>query len=525
MKMKVYLKRLTVIGIALVMLSCEKLLDANSDMMMKAEDHYSSIGEIYGAFIGLNTSFREIAEKTIILSGLKGDLLEPTQNAPEDYWRVFRYEAGSGTSVNNAREYYDVVINCNDFLKRVIAYNRAIPGEIPENVYKGMVSQAISFKVWCLMTAGKLFGEARYYDLAVTGDNEAGMQNLKLEDLPDFLCSYMQGGEDGISAFNALDWSVLLGKNEANTWPGRNISAETLYGELCLWGGRYQEAADYFISVLSPSKDLSLNLANFWGGNWGKMFVNSTDKTEMISLFTYNANNLQENKLLDYFSNEYPHAYYFAPTRHALTYFESEMQNENNSFKLGDARGEGVSYASSAGQLTVKKYAQGTPENEFASDCYIPLYRAGGVHLMMAEAFCFMGNYEAALAILDGGIRAKYYENGVWKAPFEKMFPAFAGNGTGNGIRGRMNLNPLEKTEIFAGCLTSIDSLTAVSGRIADEVARELAYEGQRWFTLVRMAKHLNNPDFLAQRVALKFGEGSESYRALLKDENNWFIK
>lgn len=508
---------------ALLLLSCEKLLDANSDMMVKAEDHYTSIGEIYGAFIGLNTSFREIAEKTIVLSGLKGDLLEPTQNAPEDYWRVFRYEANSGSTVSHAKDYYDVVINCNDFLKRVIAYNHAIPGEIPENIYRGMVSQAITFKVWCLMTTAKLFGEARYYDLAVTSDSEAGMQDLKLEDLPDFLCSYMQGGEDGISAFNPLDWSVLLGKNEANTWPGRNLSANTLYGELCLWGGRYQEAVDYFISVLSPSKDLSLNLVKFWGGDWGKIFLNSTDQTEIISTLSYNANNLQENKLLDYFSNEYPHAYYFAPTRHALSYFESEMLNEGNSFRLGDLRGEGVTYMNSDGQLIVKKYDLGTQENEFASDRYIPIYRAGGVHLMMAEAFCFMGDYEVALAVLDKGIREKYYNGSAWKPPFQKMFPAFAGSK--NGVRARMNLNPLDERDIYAGCLTSTDTLTAVSGRIADEVARELAYEGQRWFTLVRMAKHLNNPDFLAQRVALKFGEGSESYRALLKDENNWFIK
>lgn len=520
--MKVYFMRLTVILLALSMLSCDKLMEADSDMKIKAEDHYSTIGEVYGAFIGLHASFRQVAEKTIILSGLKGDLLQPTQNAPEDYWRVFRYEAGAENSENNAKAYYDVVINCNDFLKRVITYNKEVAGEIPENIYKGMVSQAIAFKVWCLMTAGKLFGEAKFYDLVVSSDNEAGMYTLKLADLPDFLMAYMQGGEDGVDAFNTLDWAVLLG-NTGTGWPGRNINAKALYGELCLWGGYYQEAIDRFISVLSPSKDLSLNLSVFGGGDWYKMFLNNIDQKEMISVFVYNANNRQENKLLDYFSNEYPYAYYFAPTQHAVDYFASEMRNENNSFRLGDLRGEGFTYEKSGNQLVVTKYNLGTSENEYASDHYIHLYRAGGIHLMLAEALCFLNNYDAALAVLDNGIAAKYYSNGAWLPPFENLFTAFSNSK--NGIRSRVNLAPLDKAEVFKNCLTATDSLAAVSGRIADEVARELAFEGQRWFTLVRMARHLNDPDFLAERVSLKFGDNGGSYRALLNDENNWFIK
>lgn len=61
---------------------------------------------------------------------------------------------------------------------------------------------------------------------------------------------------------------------------------------------------------------------------------------------------------------------------------------------------------------------------------------------------------------------------------------------------------------------------------IAEETALEAAYEGKRWFTLLRMAKHSNNPAFLADQVCKKFSEGErEKYRTYLMDPRNWFIK
>ena len=61
---------------------------------------------------------------------------------------------------------------------------------------------------------------------------------------------------------------------------------------------------------------------------------------------------------------------------------------------------------------------------------------------------------------------------------------------------------------------------------IAEEVGMECAYEGKRWFTLVRMARNLNEPDFLARQACLKFDQGErERYRQLLVDPQNWFIR
>ena len=61
--------------------------------------------------------------------------------------------------------------------------------------------------------------------------------------------------------------------------------------------------------------------------------------------------------------------------------------------------------------------------------------------------------------------------------------------------------------------------------QIMEEKAREMAFEGERFYDLMRIAKRNNDPAFLADRVAAKFkGADREAMRALLMIEQNWYI-
>lgn len=61
---------------------------------------------------------------------------------------------------------------------------------------------------------------------------------------------------------------------------------------------------------------------------------------------------------------------------------------------------------------------------------------------------------------------------------------------------------------------------------IAEETALEAAFEGKRWFTLMRIAKQRNKPAFLADEISKKFPERErEEYRTYLMNPENWYIK
>jgi len=59
-----------------------------------------------------------------------------------------------------------------------------------------------------------------------------------------------------------------------------------------------------------------------------------------------------------------------------------------------------------------------------------------------------------------------------------------------------------------------------------EERALELAFEGKRWFDLMRVARRRNDPAFLANTVAAKYSNPAvaERVKQVLSDENNWYL-
>jgi hypothetical protein len=61
--------------------------------------------------------------------------------------------------------------------------------------------------------------------------------------------------------------------------------------------------------------------------------------------------------------------------------------------------------------------------------------------------------------------------------------------------------------------------------QIIEEKARELAWEGERFYDLMRVAKRRSDPSFLASRVSAKYPPGlRDQIYTYLMNEENWYI-
>ena len=526
-KIKIHIAQALILLFALFSISCEDIMSVDSTSSLPTEDHYSSLSEIYGAFIGLSSSFAQVAEQTIILAGLKGDLMKPTANAPEEFWNIYKYQEDNSTTYSSSKKYYDIVLNCNDFLKRVKKYNQDVPGDIPEAVYKGMISKTINLKVWSWLTIGKFWGEASIYSTNMVDNNTDGILRIGFDQLPIYLIDYMNGGEDGIDAFNELDWKWVLDpdSDEATdrNWTGIDLDGRVLMGELNLWAGNYQNTIDYLLEYMKETKKVG-------NANYSYIFKNRyTDVADaVVTVVPFNILYGQGHNLLSYFSPMTPDLY-FVPTDIVVELFDSQISND---YSEGDySRGRGVSYSlfstgsSVASSAYISKYMlnKGESENEgqFVSDADIYIYRVSELNLMIAEAYCFMGQVESALTFFDEGVD-KYWSGAGFRPPFDYLDQSLERN---RGLRDRAGLLKLDRVSVFKGCNNLQDSTRVVSGLIADETALEYAYEGKRWPVLMRMAINLNEPSFLAKRVSRKFGNDAASYEAILNDPKSWFIE
>jgi hypothetical protein len=74
---------------------------------------------------------------------------------------------------------------------------------------------------------------------------------------------------------------------------------------------------------------------------------------------------------------------------------------------------------------------------------------------------------------------------------------------------------------------TRQDSINAVEDLLCDEMALELAFEGGRWYDLMRLARHKNEsglyrPNFGSQWLARKLAYKNPAVN--LEDKNNWYL-
>ena len=104
-----------------------------------------------------------------------------------------------------------------------------------------------------------------------------------------------------------------------------------------------------------------------------------------------------------------------------------------------------------------------------------------------------------------------------------------------NSLQLKMNLLTNKESDVDLSTLTKVrktniegaksDFLEWVEERILEEMAAETAFEGNRFFDLLRISKHrANHPQFIATKIGRRFDNPAE-IESRLKDINNLWIK
>lgn len=537
--MKKLLYNLFLFASLLTFSRCEEYFEPDPDNVMAQEDYIGDVNELYSGYMGIAAKVQSVGDHAIILSELRGDLLEPTQNAPQELWDIYNYTAGNDNPYTNPKGYYDVIIHANDYIAKAIKYKSENPKAIDNTIFEPLVSGAIRYKCWAYLMLGKLYGQAVYFDdPLVEYQDLSAYPTLALDPLIQQLLTLMNEGVDGIDGQKVIAWSDVLfpGVSQAEqdlTWNMITPSPEPLLMELNLWAENYQRVVDLAMPFIYDNGTKRYKISNEdYNGEWSQFFYRDpvTKTRGLINIIPYDYERNQTNRLISYFSNTYPSEYYLKPTEVVMDRFRNQIRQDG--ITEGDRyRGENTTFLEQNGDWVFQKFTLGRETSDliYKNNVHITLYRDSDIHFFLVEALNQLESFAEAEAFLNDGVEAylsKY--SGALQPPLDNEIynSALIQNW---GIRRRVDLGPVYPEGLDRENLTTqaeIDAYKkALDILVVEETSMESAGEARSYFAMIRVAKRWNDPSILADRVAAKYEGGmQETVRGLLMNPENWFV-
>jgi tetratricopeptide (TPR) repeat protein len=507
------MKRIVILlSFALLLFSCEKLLELPNDTLLPEDKAYVDEFSARSAVMGVYASLQDVAQQLVILGELQGDLLTVTENADNDLRQVNEHTTNTSNPYTDPTGFFRVIINCNEVLDK-IHRAKEMDANISDLEYASFIAELKLVRAWVYFKMVQIYGSVPYFEEPLSDYEQGRALEAKLDSLQseDYILDtiLVQLTEMDTFDLNLLEEAPFFAirVNKYTNW--------ALQGDIYLWRSNYAFARRAYNKVLDIMAEEGtggnprlpyLNAFDYQDVNWKNIFqfnyTSGSFETLAIMVIPFSKLYNQQHSLQRLFYYGEGGDYLLKPTDYILRLFQAqqviryEVQPQPRGTPGDLNRGKGVTYDSIDGRPVVTKYS--LFREPFDNDAGIFIYRTADYHLKTCETYARMGRTEDAIAHLNEGL----LYNSAW--------------GTGTRIRANVRTVGIEDPRLIG----------PAEDLIMEERALELAYEGHRWFDLVRIARHRNDPAYLAEKVAAKFTDEQkqEEVRSRLMDMNNWYL-
>lgn len=414
-----------IVLIGMLISSCNDWLELVPPDGLVRDEYWKSKEDVEASLMGAYQKFAQLDLTLFMMGELRGDLIVYDVNVSSDYKDIMEANIFPDNSLCNWSQFYSVINYCNSVLKYAPIVADADP-TFSQYQLKGFEAEALFLR-----------SLAYFYLVRAFRDVPLMLEASESDDVNFFLPTsnsdevLAQIEADLLSARSGV--TEDYGSIEANKGRATMSAINSLLADIALWNFEYEACITYVEAVENSGFEVVP------GSQWFDIFYPG-NSLESIFEFQFDASLDQNNQI------------------YSFTYFQRNFLASSNAVDLLDPsiskeiiRGDGSIRSS---DLKIWKYAGAAadgktvrPGEDALSSNWI-VYRMADVLLMKAEALSQLGRYEEALAIV-------------------------------NDLRAKRLMNPL--TVSFTPA--SFEDL------ILEERARELAFEGKRWFDLLRMGR------------------------------------
>ena len=522
------------------------------------ENNFDLPSDTVYSVMGIIKKMQVIADRTVLLGEIRGDLTTLTDHATTDLRQLANFEATAENVYNNARDYYAVIQNCNFYIARADTSIK----KRNQSVFLKEYAVVKSYRAWTYMQLALNYGKVPFFTQPLLTEKEADVNLYPKYDIKQIADFFINDIKDYVDT-DYPSYSSVGGMNSTRFF----IPVRALLGDLCLWAGRYQEAAQYYHDYLTTTGNahpIGVNAVTWDDKQFSHVTSSYNTLFNRTNAETLTFIPMEEEEydgtisyLDDVFNSTEDNNYYNQATRsQALTDLSSAQRYTmiitdvntqlpdtisppdslayETQLQKGDLRLYTVITTRSAASSTTMDYSTIRQTISKVTDNSVTIYRLGQIYLRYAEALNRAGYPNAAFAVLKYGLYPSTVQQYV---PEEERTAAgdlltfsqyqFSRDNTiGIHSRGCGTANA-DTTFVIPSTLTEkADIIEYVEDRIMDEMALEECFEGQRLYELMRVALRRSDNAYLARRIASRDGESNFNdalYQRLLT-ESNWYL-
>ena len=559
--------------------ACSDFFDQDSDHVIFADDYKlnQSSDTIY-SLTGIMSKMQALGDRTVLLGEVRGDLVDVTNSANADLRELAQFDVSDGNRYNSPKDYYAVINNCNLYLSKA---DTAVRNSANKSLFIKEYAAVKAYRAWTYLQLALNYGKVPFYTKPITTKEQAEAKYPE-KDIVD-LCNTL------VADIAPLADVEIPGLGNIGITDSRMLyfPIYVLLGDLNLWAGNYKQAAMAYYKYITTANGSNsyfpiTSRSVMWtgpewvsiGDNWSNMFNSEifTNDREIITMIA--GDSIPSEGNYSQLRNIYNSS---ADNDYKVSLVPSESLKELSQRQVWcylANNGRDTVYAPSnltrnrAGDLRLVScwrsyqsvYEGNTVTRQVVSTVLsrnIHVYRRATVYLRLAEALNRAGYPHFAYEILSEGVNNKVIERDVLpycKTPADSAFVKsfnfpYSSNsgyivldagaehsyntiglhsrGCGQSQYNKYYLMPDDSTLSEKERLDY--QIRKVEDMIVDEGALEFAFEGVRYYDLLRVALRRNDPSYLADRIYARRGserisEVKSEIKADLTDRANWFL-
>ena len=548
------------------MTSCEDMMDPKSGSYLYDEDlNLNSPNDSLYTMAALLTKVQQLGDRYVLFGELRGDLVSVSPDANIELKNLSEFTPQENDTYLRRSDFYAVINHCNWVISKMdptVTKNN-------EAVLADEYVAAVLYRAWTYLQLGLAYGSAEWITEPVLSleDSEKEYPVVQLDELVKRLITEV---EPYVSELRP-NFGEIDGTDARKFF----LVPSMFLGDLYLYDGRYDNAAMMYWNAINDNKLVMGDNCIQFNSNTQRLQLSSTSFRntyidECVTAIPYST------AAKDYHPTILKLTYSFTPSIKPAAWWIDNMAQYNyyfgtknynqNSFTMAEAGGdlraavkfadERISDGGSAGyfynrqgsdcSLIINKFSSNA---HFFSEASMPddseyndprgvtslaIERIPHAYLRFAEAVNRLGKPTLAYAVIRYGLNNETLadEDKINPDELESGEPwlawgeTFLENNIGSAQRGRGYgiAYPEATDEALPTDLTDNELMLWIEDRIADELAAETAFEGNRFFDLARIAHHRADDSWFAERVSRRFDNPSQA-KSLLSNRANWFIR